>query len=332
MFLHPSFLLFLFSLMVSIVMIFSANSWFMAWLCLELNLLMFIPMIFSSTSKYSVEASLKYFLIQMVASIMILASASIMILGASKMISFFMFAALMLKMGAAPCHQWLPSMVDGLSWPLVFILLTLQKAGPLSLAPSLNNWFETDMAILIFIISSALIGAWGGLIQSSLRKILAFSSIAHLSWILTAMLMMGSMWLTYFCLYSLLLMSVVAPLMSFQLTKLSQLLAKSSFDPKKLIVFLTLLSLGGLPPFTGFIPKLLILQILMNKSFFFLFSVLLTSAFFTLFFYLRVVVSSMFSASSSSGPLIWDSPPKPLLLVISVISLIAPTMGFMVWA
>ena len=65
----------------------------------------------------------------------------------------------------------------------------------------------------------------------------------------------------------------------------------------KFVTFLSLLSLGGLPPFTGFFPKWILIQEIINHNLYLLLSVLLASALITLYYYLRIS-TSIFNLSS----------------------------------
>jgi len=75
----------------------------------------------------------------------------------------------------------MPSIVDGLPWPQVLILLTIQKLNPLILIFFLTKTRLAFLVVYFFALVSALVGSVGGLVQRSVRKILVFSSIAHLS-------------------------------------------------------------------------------------------------------------------------------------------------------
>lgn len=165
------------------------------------------------------------------------------------------------------------------------MLITWQKIAPLILISYLN----IKNFLFIFIILSAIIGSIGGLNQTSVKKIIAFSSINHLGWILASILSSDSLWLTYFLFYSFLSSSVVLFFYLFQINHINQLFS-IFFSPKELkfTLFLNFLSLGGLPPFLGFLPKWLVINFLVIKNQIFLILVLVIFALVTLFFYLRI--------------------------------------------
>lgn len=255
---------------------------------MEVSLLRFIPLIFQKNNKYSVESALKYFLIQAVASSIIIFSIS---LDSYKAI-FFILLSLLLKTGSAPFHQWVPRVIQGISWVVSGLFLTVQKINPLVLISFLSSFSFWGSLICVFVVSSALVGSVGGLVQTSLRKILAFSSISHLSWILSAILLANWRWLAYFFVYSLILFSVIYLFYESSLVRLNQIFVK--INPNfNFLASITMLSLGGLPPFTGFIPKWLVLQYLVQSNFLLLCFVLLLGTFVSLFFYCRVFVLNL---------------------------------------
>nr|YP_009118052.1 NADH dehydrogenase subunit 2 [Brachyuropus grewingkii]AJF22813.1 NADH dehydrogenase subunit 2 [Brachyuropus grewingkii] len=320
MLLHPSATLFYATLITSMILTTSTNSWFIAWVGLEVNLLAFIPLILAKKNKYSVESALKYFLIQSLASIFIILASA---LADRHDLSLLILAMLLLKSGAAPSHQWMPSMVDGLSWPLFTTLMTLQKINPLILVFFLLKTNFIYMFIMLYIFISCLVGAVGGLTQTSLRKIIGYSSIAHLAWMLSALTSGSWLWSSYFVAYAFVLSSVTFLLNHTQMSALNQV---SSMNKSylSLVIAVSILSLGGLPPFTGFLPKLLVVQHLAATPESFLLAPLLASAYLSLFFYARVLLTSLILASSTTNVLNKPKETNSNLLVINLMGLLLP--------
>lgn len=191
----------------------------------------------------------------------------------------------MLKSGAAPFHFWFPEVIEGLSWFNGLILITWQKIAPLILI-SYNFCYNF---FIISIILSILIGSLGGLNQTSIRKLMAFSSINHLGWILLAIINNELLWITYFLLYSLLSISIIIIFNNFKLFYFNQIFNISIINPIiKFLIFLNLLSLGGLPPFLGFLPKWLVIQNLTSINQLFILTISICLTLITLYFYLRL--------------------------------------------
>lgn len=132
-------------------------------------------------------------------------------------------------------------------------LITWQKIAPLIL---LSYTLKLDIFIASIIVLSVLIGSLGGLNQTSLRKIIAYSSINHLGWLIAAITIRERLWGLYFRVYTFLSTAIIYILNSFKLFHVNQVFSLNYVSPvKKFAVFTTFLSLGGLPPFLGFLPK-----------------------------------------------------------------------------
>nr|YP_010998218.1 NADH dehydrogenase subunit 2 [Penthetria simplicipes]WPM86375.1 NADH dehydrogenase subunit 2 [Penthetria simplicipes] len=302
MFKNLSKLIFMFMLIFSTIITISSNSWLGAWLGLEMNLMSFIPLMINSKSSSSSEASLKYFLIQSMASTMIL----MLIIMYFMNLNYFMFLnkfiinketnliiiSLMIKSGAAPLHFWFTSVMEGINWINGLLLMIWQKLAPLMLISYLIN-NSTKLILLFFIIMSITIGSINGLNQTSLRKLMAFSSINHLGWMFSTMFLNNNLWLMYFTLYSFLSFSIILMFFNFQLFFINQinlLLYKNNII--KFMLMINLLSLGGLPPFLGFIPKWLVIQYMIMNNYYFIIFMMMMTTLITLFFYLRISFST----------------------------------------
>nr|YP_010693217.1 NADH dehydrogenase subunit 2 [Bactrocera fulvicauda]WCB99009.1 NADH dehydrogenase subunit 2 [Bactrocera fulvicauda] len=291
MFNNSAKIMFFFILMTGTLITISSNSWLGAWMGLEINLLSFIPLM-NSNDLTSSEASLKYFLTQAMASAVLLFAIMMMYLNNYPIIqdnssynNLMIISALLLKSGAAPFHFWFPNVMEGLSWMNALTLMTWQKIAPLMLI----SYTTQTTFIFMAIIASTITGSLGGLNQTSLRKLMAFSSINHLGWMLAAMQANESMWCIYFSFYTFLSFSLIFMFNHFKMSHINQLF-NSFFNSKilKFILFLNLLSLGGLPPFIGFLPKWLVIQLLVLKSQYMLMTIMTVMTLITLFFYLRL--------------------------------------------
>nr|YP_009740784.1 NADH dehydrogenase subunit 2 [Ruidocollaris convexipennis]QID03772.1 NADH dehydrogenase subunit 2 [Ruidocollaris convexipennis] len=295
MLLNPSKYLFLSTLIFGTLISISANSWFGIWMGLEINLLSFIPLMSNSQNKLSSEASLKYFLIQALASSILLFATILLHLNNSiiymnHIILTLISLSLLLKMGAAPLHFWFPGTMEGLNWMNCFILMTWQKIAPLIL---LSYIFPFSSYMMPFTISCIIIGSFGGLNQTSLRKLLAYSSINHLGWMLAALMTGENMWMIYFLIYSFLSLAIIYMFHTFQIFHINQTFLMLSNNPLlKFILFSLLLSLGGLPPFMGFLPKWLVIQMMIHNHLLFLTTLMVITTLMTLFYYLRLSFTS----------------------------------------
>nr|AIY61932.1 NADH dehydrogenase subunit 2 [Rugitermes sp. A TB-2014] len=292
---NPTKILLSMTLIGGILISISSNSWLGAWMGLEINLLSFIPLMSSQENIYSTEASLKYFIIQALASstllflVMMKALANQVMIMGEEIYSYLIMIPLLLKMGAAPLHWWFPSVMEGLSWMNCLLTMTIQKIAPMMLTSYL---IKVNVLTFSIILMSVIIGSLGGLNQTSLRKILTYSSINHTGWMLTAMLGGNNLWVLYFSVYSLLVFTMVTITNMFNISFINQTLTGKSSMAIKFMMFTTLLSLGGLPPFIGFLPKWIVIQMMIMNKMSFIMTTMVLASLMTLYYYLRVCYSS----------------------------------------
>lgn len=150
-----------------------------------------------------------------------------------------------------------------------------------------------NILIIFSIVISVLIGSLGGLNQTSLRKLIAFSSINHLGWIIAAIQLRERIWLIYFFLYSLLTFNMIYFFNLLKISHLNQLFSVYFYSKIiKFFIFLNLLSLGGLPPFLGFFSKWIVIQYVSINNQLFLIIILTITTLITLYFYLRICYSA----------------------------------------
>nr|AQP28001.1 NADH dehydrogenase subunit 2 [Odontotermes sp. D TB-2017] len=294
---NPTKILLLTTLVSGVLVSVSSNSWLSAWMGLEINLMSFIPLMSSIKNMYNTEASLKYFIVQ------VLASASLLFMVVMKTLTEDLFTLegtaytpmiictpLLLKSGAAPLHWWFPGVMEGLSWENCALLMTVQKAPPLML---LSYLIEINIFTFSIILMSTIVGAIGGLNQTSMRKILTYSSINHTGWMLTALTLSENLWTVYFAIYSTLAVTIVSAIKLSGTSFINQtMMTNKEATLTKFMMFTSLLSLGGLPPFLGFLPKWIVVQaMIMNKLAPMATIVVLTSLM-TLYYYLKISYSS----------------------------------------
>nr|YP_009045964.1 NADH dehydrogenase subunit 2 [Thenus orientalis]CDR98460.1 NADH dehydrogenase subunit 2 [Thenus orientalis] len=326
-------LLFFFLLMTGVLTTLSSTSWFMAWIGLELNLMSFIPLISTKMNQFSSEASLKYFLVQALGSALIILAAPLTMIYNNSLL--ILLVALLLKLGAAPFHFWFPPIMEGLSWIQCIILMTIQKIAPLFLISHLILHPQISNLIIFAALLSSIFGALGGLNQTSLRKILAFSSINHLSWMLMAITMGDYVWVSYFSFYSVISTSIALYFYSKQFYYFPHLFSKgASHNFSGLITSLGLLSLGGLPPFSGFLPKWIMMEMLTAKSLFIPVLVLILSTLVTLYYYLRVSMTFLILETTNRKLLAYSpsySGPfyTPMILALNFFLLFTPSLFFL---
>nr|QRW36228.1 NADH dehydrogenase subunit 2 [Deronectes angusi] len=292
-------IIFMTTLFMGTLITLSSYSWLGMWMGLEINLLSFIPLISSKNNCYSSESSIKYFLIQALASSIFLFSIILIIMKnkmtseiflMNKLLFMIMNSSILLKLGAAPFHFWFPEMIEKINWNNSMLLMTWQKIAPMII---LSYTIKSNNFMFFIIIMSTLIGSIGGLNQINLQKILAYSSINHIGWMISTFMINEILWISYFIIYSFMLINLILMLNKFNIYLIKQLYSMNNNNYlTKFLMNINLLSLGGLPPFLGFLPKWLIIQ---NLSFnnFMLISFMIFMTLITLFFYIRISYSSL---------------------------------------
>nr|YP_010459011.1 NADH dehydrogenase subunit 2 [Asura megala]YP_010989195.1 NADH dehydrogenase subunit 2 [Asura unipuncta]UUB71775.1 NADH dehydrogenase subunit 2 [Asura megala]WOS95358.1 NADH dehydrogenase subunit 2 [Asura unipuncta] len=290
---NSSKMFFFFVLIFSTFISISANSWFGCWIGLEINLLSFIPLISNSNNLLATEASLKYFLTQSIASINFLFSILLnMILlkmfNMNYFISIMINFSMLMKMGSAPFHFWFPNIVEGLSWFNNYILMTWQKITPMII---LSYYFNKNF-IIIIIIMNVIIGALGGLNQTSLRKLMVFSSINNLGWMLFSIMISENLWLFYLIIYSFMISIMCFMFYLLNMFYINQLFINNMNPLIKINLLINFLSLGGLPPFIGFLPKWIIINFLILNNMYMLTFIMIMMSLIILFFYIRIIYST----------------------------------------
>nr|AIY61997.1 NADH dehydrogenase subunit 2 [Orthognathotermes aduncus] len=275
----------------------SSNSWLGAWMGLEVNLMSFIPLMSNVKNMYNTEASLSYFIVQ------VLASATLLFMVVMKTLTEDLFTfdsnpytpmiictPLLLKSGAAPLHWWFPGVMEGLSWENCALLMTVQKAAPLML---MSYLIAINSFTQMIIVTSTIVGSIGGLNQTSMRKILTYSSINHTGWMLIALTTGENLWMTYFTIYSMLTLTVVSAIKLSSVSFINQtMMTNKEAKLIKFMMFTSLLSLGGLPPFLGFLPKWFVIQAMITNNMIALATIVVVTSLITLYYYLKISYSS----------------------------------------
>ena len=299
----PATLIFFSSLIISSLIAIARTNWVMAWVSIEINLLRFIPIITASGTNQETEARIKYFLAQALGSaVMLLSRLSIWRDQNKSFIGSILILSLLIKLGAAPCHFWFPSVITSLSWVTSLLLVTWQKLAPLRLLafPILAPKSLSRLLVAVAGIN-AILGGLLGLNQTHLRTLLAYSSITHIGWIIGAISIASSLTsLLYFIAYS----AIVFPL--FILLNATNVVSPTQFTKSDItivvLMLLLLLSLGGLPPLTGFLPKWMVITIIQYHSVPLLITLIIGSLI-NLYFYLNIAFFILLSSLANSSKL-----------------------------
>lgn len=274
----------------------------------------------------STEAGIKYFIIGSVGSAFALYGIAILY-GVSGTLSleamtslaqtsgmwiggFILLAVgLLLKLSIVPFHFWTADVYEGAPTPVTLFMAGAVKIAAfsilfriLTLLPGLEEfWFPVFYTAALV---TMVVGNLMAVVQNSVKRMLAFSSIAHAGYILSAVVAGGTA--GYAAAYAYLWVYVVATVCSFglliwfgndghQVETYDDLNGAGQTNPWAAAMFaLTMLSLGSIPPTAGFFPKLMILQSLMTAELYMLAVVLVLASAVGVYYYLRVIVHMYF--------------------------------------
>nr|AJG04473.1 NADH dehydrogenase subunit 2 [Thripadectes holostictus] len=324
------------SLILGTTITISSNHWAMAWTGLEINTLAILPLISNPHHPRAIEAATKYFLVQAAASTLLLFSSTTNALLTGQwditqlthpIPCLLMTTAISIKLGLVPFHFWFPEVLQGSSLTTALLLSTVMKFPPISLflltSPSLNNTLLITLAI-----SSAALGGWMGLNQTQVRKVLAFSSISHLGWMTIIIIYSPKLTLVTFYLYCLMTTTIFMTLKTTKTLKLSSMMtAWTKIPPLSATLMLSLLSLAGLPPLTGFLPKWLIIQELTKQEMTPMATIIALLSLLGLFFYLRLAYCATITLPPNSSNYMkqWQTN-KPVNILVPTLTTLATTL------
>nr|AJA04785.1 NADH dehydrogenase subunit 2 [Phrynocephalus przewalskii] len=299
------------SITIGTIMTMSSSNWLMAWIGLELNMLAILPIISKPKTTRASEATTKYFLTQAIASAMMLLSSTINVWQTgswnilelkNKFSTTIMALSLMMKMGAAPIHFWLPEVLQGTTLQTALLITTWQKIAPVTLMYMISNNIQPTILVSAGILSM-IIGGLGGINQTQLRKMMAYSSINNLGWTITIMAFSPNMALMNICTY-IIMTTPIFLMMTNMSTKTLQNLSTTwtTSMTMTLSIALLMLSTSGLPPFTGFMPKMLILNELISQKLTTLATLAIMTSLISLLFYLRIAYLIMMLTPPTTTP------------------------------
>nr|YP_009632415.1 NADH dehydrogenase subunit 2 [Marmota flaviventris]QBR55159.1 NADH dehydrogenase subunit 2 [Marmota flaviventris] len=321
----------------TMITLFSSH-WLLAWMGLEMSMLAITPILIHKGNPRSTEAACKYFLIQATASMILMMGTMINFMDSgqwtlfnsyNQISSFMLTIALSMKMGLAPFHLWVPEVTQGIPLKSGLIVLTWQKIAPISIAYQIASSMNSTLMLFMGTLS-IMLGGWGGLNQTQLRKILAYSSIAHMGWMMA--IITYNPVLTMFNLIIYLMLTINMFMLTLYYKKTTTLSLSNLWNKFPLMtptILIVLMSLGGLPPLTGFTPKWIILKELISNNNVIISTLMAMMALLNLYFYTRLIYSTSLTLfpSFNNTKMKWQfenvklTPLLPVFIIISIFSL-----------
>lgn len=293
----------------TIIVLFSSH-WLIIWIGFEINILAIIPILMKKFNPRAIEASTKYFLTQATASMLLILGIIINLLHSghwtvsiipNPIASTVITIALAIKLGLSPFHFWVPEVTQGVPLSSGIILLTWQKIAPLSVLYQISPSINPNLLVAIAA-TSVLVGGWGGLNQTQLRKILAYSSITHMGWIAAIIVYNPTLIILNLAIYIIITLGTFILFMhSLSTTTLSLSHTWNKLPLIASLILALILSLGGLPPLSGFIPKWIIIQELTKNDIIVMPTFIAITALLNLYFYMRLTYATALTIFPSAN-------------------------------
>nr|QZZ18258.1 NADH dehydrogenase subunit 2 [Dikraneurini sp. SL-2021a] len=295
--LNSSKLFFITFMIVGVMLCLSSNNWIMIWCGLEITLVSFLPIMVSNSMNAS-ESTMKYFMIQSISSAMLMLGL-IMMLSKINMGEKSITIAILLKMGIAPMHNWVLSIIEGMKFESVLILLTILKLPPIMITSYLSS------KLLMIIMTTMIMGSMMGLNQNSTRKMIVYSSIFNLG-LLLSVIKANNFWMSFWFMYSVLIWVLIKYMSELKTNYVNQMMINDKSLIKNVNLWFLLMSMGGLPPFMGFLMKLMVIEFLMLTNMYLVMVILITCSLIVMFFYTRMMFLIMMFFSLKSKLMMYN--------------------------
>ena len=310
---------------LGIMLLISSRDLIMLYLAIELlSLSFYVLAAIKRDSQHSVEAGLKYFLLGALSSGLLLFGMALiytftgetnfdainqylwynssaenteLTIGAT-----FIFIALLFKIAAAPFHQWVIDVLEGSPTIVTAYFSTVPKIaifGTIIILiniPFISIYQDLQILFIACAVLSLIIGSVGALNQAKVKRLLAYSGITHIGFLLIALLpnTIFSLHaaLIYFFLYIIMTFNTFAFVLSVFRNGnfITQLSGLSRYNPILAFTFaFTLLSIAGIPPLAGFLSKYLVLLQAVNSGMYAIAFIAVISSCIATFYYLRII-------------------------------------------
>lgn len=317
-----------------IILILNSSNLLVVYLGLELQSLPFYVLAaFRRFNRESTEAGLKYFVLGGLSSALYLLGASI-IYGLTGTVDLatirlifenlldtnpdlfngvlvgltFLLSAIFFKLSVFPFHTWTPDVYAGSILPVVLLFATASKIGVFCFLSRLiglvlsaaSSYFS--VLFVVAGITSILVGTLGAMYQISIKRLLAYSTIGHMGYVMLALssmdstgIVIASMYVLFYVIINLTIFTVLIILQNQTQTKIyletvyDLRLIRFSNKWLTLLLSLLFLSLAGIPPLLGFFSKyFVIFNLIDNNLYFTAFVTVLISAA-AAYYYLRLI-------------------------------------------
>ena len=266
--------------------------------------------------------------------------------------SAMVIAGIGFKLSAAPFHMWTPDVYEGAPTPVTGFLATVSK-GAVFVAltrfyidGSLYQFSDLNTALAALAIVSMLVGNWLALRQENIKRLLAYSSIAHFGYLLVVLIALTyidaglvnqsiTFYLTAYIVTTLAAFTVVSMVTGEDTAKqnigaFAGLFWHRPLEASALTV--AMLSLAGIPLTAGFMAKFFVITVGIQSGLWGLLAVLVVASAIAIYYYLRIIFAMTKSAESSGNSANWQEKIVALALMISILVLGSWPQPFIAYA
>jgi NADH-quinone oxidoreductase subunit N len=360
------FILALMSILGMMVMV-SGHSLLTLYMGLEIMSLSLYALIASARDRsVAIEAALKYFVLGAIASGLLLygmsmiygitgsldiaqisnfARASTLASQQTLILNFglvFLVIGVAFKLGAVPFHMWVPDVYQGSPTSVTMFLSTVPKIAAIALLIRLLidglgdlQHYWSDLLMIIAVLSIAL-GSLVALMQSNIKRMLAYSTISHIGFVLlgfvTGVVEGYGAAVFYILVYILMSLAAFGSIIvlnknGFEADQISDYQGLSKHSPWfALIILVVMLSMAGVPPFIGFYSKLFILQQVIAEGYVILAVIAVVFAVISAYYYLQIIKTMYFDDADKE---ITVSAPLDMRVVLSINGILILLVGLM---
>ncbi|MBS0510948.1 MAG: NADH-quinone oxidoreductase subunit NuoN [Proteobacteria bacterium] len=348
----------------------TANHMLPMYIGLEMmSLALYTMVAFDRDSGRSTEAAMKYFVLGALASGLLLYGMS-MVYGASGSLEFtgiaqavynqaanqtvllfglvFLVAGIAFKLGVVPFHMWVPDVYQGAPTAVTLVIATAPKLAAFAMAMRLLVWGLFDLAaqwqtmLMLLAVASIVLGNLAAIAQQNIKRMLAYSGISHMGFVVLGLLagvVDGDRHFALNAYSSAMFYAVSYVIMSLASFGMVILLSRAGFEAENigdfkglnkrspwfaLMMMFVMFSMAGIPFFIGFFAKLSVLQAVVAAGYFWLAVVAVIMSVIGAFYYLRVVKVMYFDAPEDTSEI---RAPAELRVLLSANGLAIAALG-----
>ena len=328
----------LFAILGMMVMV-SAHTMLSVYMGLELlSLSMYAMVAFNRDNAASSEADVKYFVLGAIASSMLLYGMSLIygVTGSLNLAEIaqaltqpqelptilslgvvFIVVGIAFKLGAVPFHMWVPDVYQGAPTAVTLFIGSVPKIAAFALVMRLlvdgMSALATDWQpmLMLLVVASVAIGNVVAIAQTNIKRMLAYSTISHIGFLLLGVIAANeagySASMFYTIVYTLMTMGVFGLLLilsrkGFEAENINDLKGLNDRNPwYALLMLILMFSMAGVPPTVGFYAKFAVLQAVINEGFVWLAIVAVLFSVIGAFYYLRIIKMMYFDAPEDTS-------------------------------